>query len=79
MEGKVDTSTKPDSQIMRELGIDRSDAPRLPKFSLRITLYLALMMLILAAAAIVYQQKVIDQQRQVIRDISGVHFSDGKS
>jgi len=52
MEEKVDTSTKADSQIMRELGIDRSDAPRLPRFSLRITLYLSLVMLILAAAAI---------------------------
>ena len=49
------------------------------KVSLRTMLYIALVLLAIATAAIVWQETIIDQQRIVIRELSGFHFSDGKT
>jgi hypothetical protein len=50
-----------------------------PKASLRTMLYIMLVLLALATAAIVWQETIIDQQRLVIRGLSGFHFSDGRT
>jgi hypothetical protein len=64
----MDTSApKPVSQII------------LPTPTLRIMLGITLVLLVLLTIAVIWEGAIIDFQAHLIRDLSGFHFSDGKT
>ncbi len=46
---------------------------------LSVALCIVLVLLALATVAIAWQETIIDRQKRVIRDLSGFHFSDGRT